>query len=127
MGWNTPKGVQVRWDAEPLRTLVERLLDAGLPLAPVFEALGLASTIRDHYPSLPASWAVAGLVPPDPPPLSPRLREHRQAHGWSLEGVGRRLRVSHRLISQWELGQATPSLAHTLALAQVLGVPVDTL
>lgn len=127
MGRDTPKGVQVRWDAERLRTLVERLLDAGLPPAPVVHALGLGTTVRDHYPSLPALWAEVGLVPLDSPPLQPHLREHRQARGWSLEEVGRCLGVSQRLVSQWELGQATPSLAHALALARVLGVPADTL
>lgn len=116
-----------RWDPDRLRTLVQRLTDAGVPPAPVLKALGLAPTVRDHYDSMPALWEAAGLRSPPPPPLQPRLREHRRTRGWSLEEVGRRLGVSHRLVSMWELGQATPSLGHALALAQVLGVSVEAL
>lgn len=116
-----------RWDQGRLRTLVEKLMEAGVPPAPVVDALGLASTVRDHYGSIAALWKAGGLTPPDPPPLQPRIRAHRLARGWSLEEMGRRLGVSHRLVSMWELGQATPRLGHALALARVLGVPVDDL
>ena len=116
-----------RWDPDRLRTLVQRLVDAGVPPAPVLKALGLAPTVRDHYDSMSALWEAAGLKAPQPPPLQSRVREHRRARGWSLEEVARRLGVSHRLVSMWELGQATPRLGHALALAQVLGVSVEAL
>ena len=117
----------MRWDAERLRSLTEKLADAEVPLAPVFSALGLPPTVRDHYGSMAALWQAAGLRSPPPPPLQPRIRAHRQARGWSLEVVGRRLGVSHRLVSMWKLGQATPRLRHALALARVLGTSVEAL
>ena len=118
-----------RWDQERLLTLAGKLLDAGVPPAPVVDALGLASTVRDHFGSMTAFWQATGLGSPAlrSPALEPRIREHRQARGWSLEEVGGRLGVSHRLVSMWELGQATPRLGHALALAQVLGASVDDL
>jgi DNA-binding XRE family transcriptional regulator len=116
-----------RWDAERLRTLAQRLAAAGVPPAPVFAVLGLESTVLDHYPSMAALWAAAELTSPPPPPLRPRIRAHRQARHWSLDAVARRLGVSYRLVSMWELGQAVPRLGHALALAQVLGVPVESL
>ena len=115
----------MRWDADRLRSLAEKLSDAGVPPAPVFSALGLPPTVRDHYGSMAALWQAAGLR--SPPPLQPRIRAHRQARGWSLEAVGRRLGVSHRLVSMWELGQATPRLGQALALARVLGTSVEAL
>ncbi len=117
----------MRWDAERLRSLAEKLADAEVPPAPVFSALGLPPTVRDHYGSMAALWQAAGLRSPPPPPLQPRIRAHRQARGWSLKEVGRRLGVSHRLISMWELGQATPRLGQALALARVLGTSVEAL
>ena len=117
----------MRWDAERLRSLAERLADAEVPPAPVFSALGLPPTVRDHYDSMAALWQAAGLRSPPPPPLQPRIRAHRQARGWFLEEVGRRLGVSHRLVSMWELGQATPRLGQALALARVLGTSVEAL
>ena len=99
-----------RWDPERLRTMVQNLVDVSVPPAPVIKALGLAATVRDHYDSMAALWQAAGLASPAPPPLQPCIRKCRLARGWSLDEVGRRLGVTHRLISMWELGQATPRL-----------------
>ena len=102
----------IRWGAERLRTLVQNLVDVGVPPAPVIKALGLAATVRDHYDSMAALWQAADLASPAPPPLQPCIRKYRLARGWSLDEVGRRLGVTHRLISMWELGQATPRFGH---------------
>lgn len=116
-----------RWDADRLRVLVEKLAEAGVPPAPVLAAMHLSGTVHDHYDSMAALWQAAGLDQPTPPALRPTIREHRQRQRLSLEAVGRRLGVSHRLVSMWELGQATPRLGHAMALAQVLGVSVEAL
>ena len=60
----------MRWDAERLRSLAEKLADAEVPPAPVFSVLGLPPTVRDHYDSMAALWQAAGLRSPLPPPCS---------------------------------------------------------
>ncbi|WP_187470992.1 helix-turn-helix transcriptional regulator [Luteimonas viscosa] len=41
-----------------------------------------------------------------------RLKQFRDARGWSQERVGFELEVSKATVSKWETGRAQPSLAH---------------
>lgn len=45
-----------------------------------------------------------------------RLKEFRDARGWSQEHVGFELGVSKATISKWETGRAEPRLSHLAAI-----------
>ncbi|HEX5014383.1 MAG TPA: cupin domain-containing protein [Candidatus Limnocylindrales bacterium] len=61
------------------------------------------------------------------PPIGQRLRDARQAHGYSLRHLADRLGVSPSLISQIETGRARPSVSSLYAIATELGVSIDDL
>jgi transcriptional regulator with XRE-family HTH domain len=58
--------------------------------------------------------------------IGARLAAHRARQGMKVSELARRVGVSPSLISQIERGQSRPSVSTLFALAQALGVPVDT-
>lgn len=68
-------------------------------------------------------------VPPDSLPLhlGRRVRQLRQARGWSLEALAGASGVSRSMISQIEREQANPTLAVTLRIARALGMALGDL
>ena len=59
--------------------------------------------------------------------LGRRLRELREARSWSLKRLSAESNVSVAAIQKIEAGEASPSLLTILAIAEVLGEPVDRL
>jgi transcriptional regulator with XRE-family HTH domain len=59
--------------------------------------------------------------------MGDRLRQARQARGLSLRGLAEVLGVSPSLISQVETGRAKPSVNTLYALANELGISLDSL
>jgi transcriptional regulator with XRE-family HTH domain len=58
--------------------------------------------------------------------LGERVAEHRTRQGIRVSELARRIGVSPSLISQVERGQSRPSVSTLFALAEALGVPVDS-
>jgi transcriptional regulator with XRE-family HTH domain len=56
-----------------------------------------------------------------------RLREHRVKQGIGVRELARRVQVSPSLISQVELGRASPSVGTLYAIVSALGLSLDTL
>lgn len=59
-----------------------------------------------------------------------RLKEFRDARGWSQERVGFELEVSKATVSKWETGRAAPSLAHLAKIRRLFasdGLTLDYL
>lgn len=56
-----------------------------------------------------------------------RLREHREAKGWSQGELARRLSVSRQTINAVETDKYDPSLPLALRLAKLFGVAVPEL
>jgi putative transcriptional regulator len=56
-----------------------------------------------------------------------RLREQREAMGWSQGELARRLGVSRQTINAVETDKYDPSLPLALRLARLFGVPVTDL
>jgi transcriptional regulator with XRE-family HTH domain len=59
--------------------------------------------------------------------LGARIREERRAAGLTVRALAARVGVSFSLISQIELGRATPSVATLWSIATELGLPVADL
>lgn len=51
-----------------------------------------------------------------------RVRQRRLANGWTLDAAAARLGISRRLLVQLEAGEANPSLATLLAVAEGFGI-----
>jgi transcriptional regulator with XRE-family HTH domain len=62
-----------------------------------------------------------------PATLGARIRQERNAAGLTVRKLAARIDVSPSLISQIELGRATPSVATLWAIATELGLPVGDL
>ena len=62
-----------------------------------------------------------------PETLGARIRQERLAAGFSVRGLAARTDVSPSLISQIELGRATPSVATLWAVATELGISIGDL
>lgn len=62
-----------------------------------------------------------------PEAVGQRLRAERERHGMSLRELARRVDVSPSLISQVELGKATPSVGTLYAIVRELGLSLDEL
>jgi transcriptional regulator with XRE-family HTH domain len=76
----------------------------------------------------PAATAASGSVGDSvPETLGQRIRQERLAAGFSVRGLAARTDVSPSLISQIELGRATPSVATLWAVATELGIPIGDL
>lgn len=63
----------------------------------------------------------------EPPELGPRLRDHRQARGLTLEAMAKASGVSRSMLSQVERGEANPTFATLWNLTQALGLTLDDL
>ena len=50
-----------------------------------------------------------------------RLKEFRDARGWSQERVGFELEVSKATVSKWETGRAEPRLEHLAKILRLFG------
>lgn len=76
-----------------------------------------------------ASAPEAGLPPSEngPSAVGTRLRAERERQRISLRELARRLDVSASLISQVELGKATPSVGTLYAMVSELGMSLDEL
>jgi transcriptional regulator with XRE-family HTH domain len=68
-----------------------------------------------------------GWSEPEYATMGDRLRQARTARGLSLRKLAERLGVSPSLISQVETGRAKPSVNTLYALANELGISLDTL
>lgn len=56
-----------------------------------------------------------------------RLRNYREALGFSLEYVGAQLGVTRQTVAAWEGMRSVPSVAQLLALSRLLSAPVELL
>lgn len=65
--------------------------------------------------------------PAEPLPLPEQLRRQRESRGLTQEAVAASLNISRQAVSKWENGDAEPSTANLLALADLYGVSVDEL
>jgi transcriptional regulator with XRE-family HTH domain len=61
------------------------------------------------------------------PGFGARLRQAREQRGLSQEALGRRIGCTRQQIYQYEQGQYSTSFASACALADALGVSLDTL
>lgn len=59
--------------------------------------------------------------------IGARVRQHRQAHGWTLDQFAQISTVSRRMIVSVEQGEANPSIATLLKLSDALGVGLPAL
>lgn len=59
--------------------------------------------------------------------LGETLRDKRIERGMTQELVAESLGVSRQAVSKWESGKTDPSTANLLALADLLGVPIEDL
>jgi transcriptional regulator with XRE-family HTH domain len=51
-----------------------------------------------------------------------RLRELREAAGWTQEQLAERVGVKREAVARWEAGKREPGWSNVLALAEALGV-----
>ena len=61
------------------------------------------------------------------PELANRLREAREAKGWTQAQLAERIGVSRKTVNTVENGVFTPSTVIALKLARALGEPVEGL
>lgn len=59
--------------------------------------------------------------------IGARVRQERQAHGWTLDHLAQASTVSRRMIISVEQGEANPSIATLLKLSDALGVGLPAL
>lgn len=59
--------------------------------------------------------------------MNNRLRELREAHGWSQGELGERLEVSRQTINALETGKHDPSLPLAFRIARLFGQPIESL
>ncbi len=63
----------------------------------------------------------------DPKKLGKRIREAREACGYSQEDVGDALQLTRSAVSLWEKGRSVPEDGNLVSLASVLKVEMDYL
>lgn len=59
--------------------------------------------------------------------ISSNIQMLRRAKGLTQEALAHRVGVSRQTVAKWEAGESVPDLANGSALAEVLGVTLDTL
>ncbi len=59
--------------------------------------------------------------------MNNRLRELREARGWSQGELGERLDVSRQTINALETGKYDPSLPLAFRIARLFGQPIESL
>ena len=59
--------------------------------------------------------------------IGARVRQHRTAHGWTLDDLADRSGVSRRMLITIEHGEANPSIATLLRISDALGVGLPVL
>jgi transcriptional regulator with XRE-family HTH domain len=59
--------------------------------------------------------------------IGARVRQHRTAHGWTLDELADRSGVSRRMLITIEHGQGNPSIATLLRISDALGVGLPVL
>ena len=59
--------------------------------------------------------------------MNNRLRELRDARGWSQGELAQRLEVSRQTINALETGKYDPSLPLAFRIARLFGAPVETI
>lgn len=55
------------------------------------------------------------------------IRRLRKERGYSQEQLARKLNVTQGVVSHWEVGSHLPGTAQMIQLAQIFGVPLDSL
>ena len=66
------------------------------------------------------------MTEPDRQPKK-TIRQLRQERGWSQAGLAGRLRVQPSTIGNWEQGRTWPGPRRRQRLADLFGVPVETI
>ena len=56
-----------------------------------------------------------------------RVRELREAHGWSQGALAEHLDVSRQTINAIETGKYDPSLPLAFKIARLFGLPIETI
>lgn len=59
--------------------------------------------------------------------ISNKIKDAREALGWSRENLARRINVTGHSIYLWETGRSQPLRKHVFALAEVLQLPISDL
>lgn len=59
--------------------------------------------------------------------MKSRVRELREAHGWSQAQLGERLDVSRQTINAIETGKYDPSLPLAFRIARQFGQPIESI
>lgn len=59
--------------------------------------------------------------------IAERIKELRQARGWTQADVARRLSITRNGVNSWEQGLSTPSPASLVDLARLFSVSTDYL
>ena len=59
--------------------------------------------------------------------MNNRLRELRDAHGWSQGELAERLEVSRQTVNALETGKYDPSLPLAFRIARLFGQPIESL
>src|SRR5215218_3844983 len=59
--------------------------------------------------------------------IGARVRQHRTAHGWTLDDLADRSGVSRRMLITIEHGEGNPSIATLLRISDALGVGLPVL
>ena len=59
--------------------------------------------------------------------MNNRVRELREARGWSQAALGERLGVSRQTVNALETGRYDPSLPLAFKIARVFGQPIESI
>ena len=59
--------------------------------------------------------------------MNNRLRELREAHGWSQAALGEQLEVSRQTVNALETGKYDPSLPLAFRIARLFGHPIEAI
>lgn len=79
-------------------------------------AVRLASVLGVDVAGMPLSSGIGDVI-----------RQERTRRGWSMADLGERLGVTRSSVQQWEAGKTLPSTEMLSALAELLGVSMDSM